>query len=606
MNYDGNYAHVDVLRKKKIADNGVRNRSIMNPILGCSLIGATLFSYFHTPPNYVPATAEYVMANIISKAFEGTRMNPKMTISWNNQKYRNGAKQWARNSFLREVSSEVAKDIGTGAGFGFAISAILLIVSSGHRRRKEQELLADKIISGTKIVSEKELAALTNEDIGPYQLDIGNVKMPTNLEARHTAILGTTGSGKTTVLRQLLDRIEARGQAALIYDTSGEFIANYYNPRRGDIILNPFDERGAFWNPFAEISHPADTDRIARYLINETGDRDRDIWLEAARNLVANIMRKMWESDKCTPLELLNTLQFMKRDELEAWLANTSSARIFAEDADKATGSVLFMLSKACNLLMFLRANPRENEKPFSFSEYFNRIDKINGWKPWIFVPRKEDYFEAVKPLMALWLECASSACLGLAPSNDRNVWFFLDELADLPRVDNLARLLPEGRKFGASVVLTFQAVGQMRNRYGNERAEAMLGCCNTKLFMQLIDQESRQWASETIGKSEVEISTLSEAIDPKTGKFNKTLSASRQIRAAVLEADLRLPKYTAYLLFPDGLPVAQIKLTDAHILGRGAAKQDRFIPIDIGLTLWGQVKKEDPIEIISLSEGPV
>lgn len=63
----------------------------------------------------------------------------------------------------------------------------------------------------------------------------------------------------------------------------------------------------------------------------------------------------------------------------------------------------------------------------------------------------EEDYFEASKPLMACWLECAASAVLGLAPSPDRRIWFVLDELADLPRVENLARLLPEGRKFGAA-----------------------------------------------------------------------------------------------------------------------------------------------------------
>lgn len=79
----------------------------------------------------------------------------------------------------------------------------------------------------------------------------------------------------------------------------------------------------------------------------------------------------------------------------------------------------------------------------------------------------------------------------GACPSPDRRIWFVLDELADLPRVDNVARLLPEGRKFGAAVVLTFQALGQMRHRYGPQIAGSMLGCCNTKLFLQTIDSEN-------------------------------------------------------------------------------------------------------------------
>src|SRR3546814_907882 len=164
--------------------------------------------------------------------------------------------------------------------------------------------------------------------------------------------------------------------------------------------------------------------------------------------------------------------QISTKEELKERLKGTSSARTFAEDADRATGSVLFMLAKAADLIQFLRVED-SGGKPFAFRDFIHGLDKREGPRPWIFVPRKEDYFEASKPLLACWLECAASAVLGLPPSADRRIWFVLDELADLPRVDNLARLLPEGRKFGAAVVLTFQALGQMRHRYGSQIARS-------------------------------------------------------------------------------------------------------------------------------------
>jgi len=266
---------------------------------------------------------------------------------------------------------------------------------------------------------------------------------------------------------------------------------------------------------------------------------------------------------------------------------------------------VLFMLSKAVNLLMFLRANPRDGETGFSFARFFAGIDQHKGRKPWIFVPRKEDYFEAMKPLMALWLECAASAVLGLTPSPSRRLWFVLDELADLPRVANLTRLLPEGRKFGASISVTFQTIGQMRDRYGREGAEALLGCCNTKLFLQLVDQASREWASETIGTTEVEISTIADTVDPKTGKPQRTLSTTRQMRAAVLESELRLPKHIAYLLLPDGMPVAKIALTDEHIIARGPARHPRYIPANISDTLWSTAQPNPDTNDTTPSAAP-
>lgn len=145
---------------------------------------------------------------------------------------------------------------------------------------------------------------------------------------------------------------------------------------------------------------------------------------------------------------LLDALQVRTKDDLKVWLGNSSSARTFADDADRATGSVLFMLAKASNLIQFLRMQEGD-ETPFAFRDFISGLDRHEGRKPWIFVPRKEDYFEASKPLLACWLECAASAVLGLSPSSNRRVWFVLDELADLPRVDNLARLLPEGGSLG-------------------------------------------------------------------------------------------------------------------------------------------------------------
>ncbi|HMP57460.1 MAG TPA: type IV secretion system DNA-binding domain-containing protein, partial [Novosphingobium sp.] len=420
-------------------------------------------------------------------------------------------------------------------------------------------------------------------------LQIGPVPIPQRIETRHFAFLGTTGSGKTTVLRQMLDGIEARGEAALVYDTSGEFIAHYYNPARGDIILNPFDARCAFWSPFDEISHPADADRIARQLVSETGSQDDDVWLETSRILVANMMRSLWAEKNGSLEALLDALQVKSKEQLKAWLGHTSSARTFADDADRATGSVLFMLAKAANLIQFLKVE-QENAARFAFRDFIVGLDKIEGAKPWIFVPRKEDYFEAAKPLMACWLECAASAVLGLSPSPDRRIWFVLDELADLPRVENLARLLPEGRKFGAAIVLTFQALGQMRHRYGDNIAEAMLACCNTKLFLQTVDRETRQWASETIGQCEVEMRMATDTLMVGKEVPRTAIATERQFRAAVLESELRLPPHQGFLLLPDGLPVARIGLTAEHIARRGAPRQPAFIAGDPASTLWSRV----------------
>jgi len=317
------------------------------------------------------------------------------------------------------------------------------------------------------------------------------------------------------------------------------------------------------------------------------------------------MMRSLWAEKNGSLEALLDALQVKSKEQLKAWLGHTSSARTFADDADRATGSVLFMLAKAANLIQFLKVE-QENAARFAFRDFIVGLDRIEGAKPWIFVPRKEDYFEAAKPLMACWLECAASAVLGLSPSPDRRIWFVLDELADLPRVENLARLLPEGRKFGAAIVLTFQALGQMRHRYGDNIAEAMLACCNTKLFLQTVDRETRQWASQTIGDCEIEMRVATDTLSIGNEVPRTTIATQRAFRTAVLESELRLAPHQGYLLLPDGLPVARIRLTADHIQKRGSASQPAFVAGDPAGTLWSRVSEIARKAAPDAKPGPV
>src|SRR3546814_8464360 len=111
-------------------------------------------------------------------------------------------------------------------------------------------------------------------------------------------------------------------------------------------------------SPFAEIAHPADAARIAHHFITEAhGQNGNDVWVEVSRILVANILRELWKQDRPTLADLLTMLQNMTKEELKERPKNTSSARTFAEDADRATGSVSFMLAKAAEERQSTRLN---------------------------------------------------------------------------------------------------------------------------------------------------------------------------------------------------------------------------------------------------------
>jgi len=68
-----------------------------------------------------------------------------------------------------------------------------------------------------------------------------------------------------------------------------------------------------------------------------------------------------------------------------------------------------------------------------------------------------------------------------------------------------------------------------------------------------------------------------------------------REVRPAVMESELRLARHEGFLLLPDGLPVAKIRLTADHISRRGAPRQQGFIAADPATMLWGQAAQAAP-----------
>ena len=68
-------------------------------------------------------------------------------------------------------------------------------------------------------------------------------------ECEHFLITGATGAGKSMAIRSLLRQLQARGELAIVVDPECEYVSEFYRRARGDLILNPVDERCPYWSP---------------------------------------------------------------------------------------------------------------------------------------------------------------------------------------------------------------------------------------------------------------------------------------------------------------------------------------------------------------------
>ena len=425
----------------------------------------------------------------------------------------------------------------------------------------------DRTVRGAEVVDADQLARMVPCQPAERPVTIGGVPVPEGEEARHFLFAGATGTGKTTAIWALLDQVERRGQHAFVHDVDGGYVARYYRPERGDLILNPFDARCAYWNPFDDVRSPSDADRLAGFIVakptgNATGD---DVWYDQARLVVAAVIRRLWEQGRGSVPELARALRDMTPDELAELTRGTEAARVFQKDADKATASVLFCLAEAAKIVGTLKP-ARDGGPSISFDDFYQDLPGIEGAKPWIFLASRKRNFAAARPLLGCWLDCAVAAILDRPIRGAPRAWLVLDELPALPRASGLLTLLPEGRKFGAAVVIAFQAIGQLRDTYGQHAAGTIVGQAGTQLVMRLGDPESTRWATELLGRSEVEEHRSSASLDSDAWTDKGSLSTMRQTKPVVLDSEIgHLAPLTGFLRL-SGLPIARVAIDRAHM----------------------------------------
>jgi hypothetical protein len=317
------------------------------------------------------------------------------------------------------------------------------------------------------------------------------VRIPQDKESSHVMMMGDTGSGKSSLNRQILLQVEQRGETAIVYDPALEYTPQFYDPARGDVILNPLDQRMPYWSPCAELRHEAEAESLAAALFKDD-NRGNPFFTVVSRQIFAHLMT---EDSQRTPHELLAIMR--DEQELAKRLKGTEYAAAIHPEAGQQRGGVMASLNMVANALKLL---PRRDEAQTSWT--------ASSWakhrQGWIFITSPPEFRERLLPLISMWLDMLILRLMNQGKPGVRPVWFMLDELQSLHVLPQLHTAITESRKAKNPVVLGFQGRSQLQELYGR-KAEVMLSQAATKIFLRIGEPESAEWISNTIGKVEME-----------------------------------------------------------------------------------------------------
>jgi hypothetical protein len=365
-------------------------------------------------------------------------------------------------------------------------------------------------------------------------------------ETKHFKIVGTTGTGKSTAIRELLTGALDRGDRAIIADPDGGYLRQFKDASRGDIVLNPFEPDSRKWNLFGEIHNAYDIDQLARSLLPEQGGPDRS-WISYARTFFTSVTRQAHEAGITDMRELYRLLVVADAKELRGLLAGTPAQPFLEEHNGRMFDSIRSVTSSAVGSLDYIA---QQNAEPLSIRQWVRREDNAEGV---LFIPYKAGQIAALRSTVSAWMRLAIFEAMS-QPEGDQRLWFVIDELDALGQIDGLKDALARLRKFGGRSILGFQSIAQVSSTYGTGDAQTLVENCGNTLILRCSGSDhggTANFASRLIGQREVLRINRSRSRRPGELLSSTTLSEHVGIEPAVMDSQIeQLPDLTGYLKF--------------------------------------------------------
>jgi hypothetical protein len=444
-----------------------------------------------------------------------------------------------RGTVIHDAEPGSRSGAGPGAAEGPAVAQHATRVHLGQHRRGSLHARSDE--------------AITLAGIPVAPLD----------ETKHFKLIGTTGTGKSTAIRELLAGALQRGDRAIIADPDGGYLARFKDTSRGDAVLNPFDPDSLKWDLFGEINNAYDIDQLARSLLPDQGGPDRS-WISYARTFFGAVTRQAHEAGVTDIRELYNLLVVADAKELRGFLAGTPAQPFLEEHNGRMFDSIRSVTSSAVGSLDYIA---QQTTAPLSIRHWVREgypaktsnaattvaPGKNDAKGGVLFIPYKAGQIAALRSTISAWMRLAIFEAMS-QPEGDQRLWFVVDELDALGQIDGLKDALARLRKFGGRCVLGFQSIAQVSSTYGSGDAQTIVENCGNTLILRCSGSDhggTANFASRLIGQREVLRTNRSRSRRPTDFLSSTTLSEHIGIEPAVMDSQIeQLPDLSGYLKF--------------------------------------------------------
>lgn len=371
--------------------------------------------------------------------------------------------------------------------------------------------------------------------------------LPKKLEPLHFLVMGSTGTGKSVLIKKAIAGIRQRGDMAVILDVDGQL--NKSLGRDGDVVwrLKP-SEDSPKWNPLFEIHEEIEARALAESIIPE-GEGQSKEWNSYARTILTDAI-KLAHRYKVPFSDLTEILS--DASQIKEFILKDSSplpSKTFFQ------GEAAGMASSALNIVanyagQFSELTPDADHADFSIGQF---VKAAQDQVLWVVVTEKE--LKAVAGVITTMFDLAASAILETDTDKPLSRWMIIDEFGSFNQMSAMSALLTKGRKYGARVVLGMQTMSQIYEKYGKNEGTTLLANLTNFVVLRCPDPETAEYASRRIGDAQIRRNT--------TSRSSQGSSSSEHvvIEKAVLPSEIQgLPDLTGFTA------VANVGVSRVHL----------------------------------------
>lgn len=321
------------------------------------------------------------------------------------------------------------------------------------------------------------------------------------LLARHMFIYGSVGSGKSVILKHLLEQVVRQKKKAFFYDIKGDLTSIFQG-----VIVCPFDKRSWVWDVGRDVATQTQAAAFSQSIIpSEEGSGA--FWASAAQALLEGCVRELQATKgKDWGWADLAALVARPAEPMAKALSlyYPRAAALISNPDSNTTSSCIAVLANGTAVIerLALAWPERTPGQMFSMLDWIK--DDYTGCKQVIVQSGPDEVL--TKAYISAMINVAVPEIIGPSLPDDeaeRFLGFFFDELTSAGKL-NIEPLLALGRSKGVVACMAVQDWSQVERVYGDKTAQAFSGLVGTHIVCQLQIGETREKISRNMGKRTV------------------------------------------------------------------------------------------------------